>query len=572
MLKTLGRLITFLRPNSKEVLLSILFSTLTIGASISLLMTSAFLISKAALKPSIGEISVAIVGVRFFGISRGVFRYIERLVSHSASFKVLADIRVWLYEAIEPIAPAGISKYRSGDLLNRLISDVDTLENFYVRVFLPPVVALFIVLGISGYMLVFSPLVSVILFLSLTLVGIGLSTLALIAGKKAGGDSVAFRSILREEIVDMVNGLPELVLFTRVKDSIEKIHLAAKKYYQAQIKLSFLSAIQSAVASLIVGLTVWTILMITIPLVSSGELDGIYLAVIVLGVMASFEAVQNIPPAMNLLGANLGSAERVFSFSSLSNKFNHQIGKGLPAGKGNIEFRNVSFSYDKIPVLCNIDLELSAGKKIAVVGPSGAGKSTLINLLLRFWEPDSGQILIDGIPQPEIGPEECRSLYSVVGQNTFLFNTSIMENLRVADPEADLNMIRKACQSAGLDSFILTLPKGYNTVIGERGYQFSGGERQRLAIARAILKNAPVLILDEPTANLDPSTENKITTMLKTRFAEKSILWITHRLSGIEEMDEILVIVDGKVIERGNLSELLKANGRFSKMWATEFF
>jgi len=571
-MSTLRRLISFLKPNSKEVVLSILFSTLTIGSSVSLLMTSAYLISKAALQPSIGEISVAIVGVRFFGISRGVFRYIERLVSHNTSFKVLADIRVWLYEAIEPIAPAGISKFKSGDLLNRLIADVDTLENFYVRVFLPPVVALVIVLSVSAFMLVFSPLISVVLFLSLALVGVGLSTLALIAGKKAGGDSIAFRSILREEIVDLVNGLPELVLFNRVRDAIQDIHQAAKKVYQAQITLSMLAAIQSAATSLIVGLTVWVLLLITIPMISYGKLDGIYLAVIVLGAMASFEAVQNLPPAMNLLGANIRAAERVFELASPAESTAKDFNRTSALSGRNIRFNKVSFQYNQTPVLRDVDFELTPGKKIAIVGPSGAGKSTITNLLLRFWEPDSGQILIDGVSQSEINPEVSRSLYSVVSQNTFLFNTSILENLRVANPEADMGMIQKACQSADLEEFIATLPKKYDTIIGERGYQFSGGERQRLAIARAILKDAPIFVLDEPTANLDPATEERIRSMLKLDYGDKSMIWITHRLSGLEDMDEILVLANGEVIERGRQADLLRAGGRFAKMWATEFF
>jgi len=571
-MKTLRQLISFLKPNSKEVVLSILFSTLTIGSSVSLLMTSAYLISKAALQPSIGEISVAIVGVRFFGISRGVFRYIERLVSHSASFKVLADIRVWLYKAIEPIAPAGISKFKSGDLLNRLIADVDTLENFYVRVFLPPVVALVIVLGVSAFMFIFSPLVSVVLFLSLALVGVGLSILALIAGKKSGGDSIAYRSILREEIIDLVNGLPELVLFNRVRDAIQDIHRAAKKFYQAQITLSLLAAIQSAATSLIVGLTVWVLLLITIPMVSSGKLDGIYLAVIVLGAMASFEAVQNLPPAMNLLGSNIRAADRVFELASPAESTTREL-KSIPAATGrNIQFNKVTFKYNQTPVLRDVNFELTSGKKIAIVGPSGAGKSTITNLLLRFWEPDSGQILINGVSQAEIDPEENRSLYSVVSQNTFLFNTSILENLKVANTEAEMDLIQKVCQSVELDEFIATLPKGYNTIIGERGYQFSGGERQRLAIARAILKDAPILVLDEPTANLDPATEQRIRSNLKLNFADKSMIWITHRLSGLEDMDEIIVLANGEVIERGKQADLLRADGRFAKMVATEFF
>lgn len=570
-MKYLIRLLAFLRPNIKQVSLSILFSVLTIAASVSLLMTSAYLISKAALQPSIGEIGVAIVGVRFFGISRGVFRYVERLASHTASFKILADIRVWLYGAIEPSAPAGISKYKTGDLLNRLIADVDTLENFYVRVFLPPVVALFIVLGVSAYMLIFSPLVSLVLFISLALVGVGLSTIALFAGKKVGADSVNYRSALREEIVDMVSGLPEVLLFAKAKSAIEKIQHAGRQYYHSQIHLSALNAAQSAATSLIVGLAVWSILLITVPMVSAGNLDGIFLAVIVLGAMASFEAVQNIPTAMNLLGANIRSAERVFGVSDHAIQATELPGNPRPAAT-DVEFRGISFSYTETPVLNTISFKIPAGKKVAVVGASGAGKSTLGSLLLRFWEPISGEILIGGESQALIDLEASRSMYSVVSQNSFLFNTTILENLRVANPDAEQEQIEHACKLAELDAFIQTLPKRYQTIIGERGYKFSGGERQRLAIARALLKNAPFLILDEPTANLDPYTESKIIETIQQRFADRSILWITHRLSGLENMDEVIVMENGKIIEQGKPRELLSANGRFAQMWAAEFY
>lgn len=571
-MKYLSRLLQFLQPNTKQILLSILFATLTIAASIGLLMTSAYLISKAALRPSIGAISVAIVGVRFFGISRGIFRYIERLASHTASFKILADIRVWLYDAIEPIAPAGISKYKSGDLLNRLIADVDTLENFYVRVFLPPVVAIIIVLGVSAIMLTFSAWISLILFLSLVFVGIGLSLFALIGGKKVGAESVNKRSVLREDIVDMVNGLPEILLFTRTKQMIQKIQQAGREYYQTQIKISALNATQTAATSLIVGVAVWLVLLVSIPMVSSGALDGIYLAVIVLGVMASFEAVQNIPQAMNLLGANIRSAERIFGVTDqaalLATPYNDHA---LPE-KPSIQLKGVSFRYAETPVLENIDIDLTYGKKIAIVGPSGAGKTTLSDLLLRFWDPAGGEILIDSTPSKQISPDANRELYSVVSQNSFLFNTSLMENLLVADPDASEEQVEHACKLAELDRFIKTLPKGYQTIIGERGYQFSGGERQRLAIARALLKNAPILILDEPTANLDPTTEKKIIATIKERFSDRSMLWITHRLTGLEDMDEIIVLSDGKIVERGDQASLLAAGGRFARMWAAEYF
>jgi ABC-type multidrug transport system fused ATPase/permease subunit len=237
-----------------------------------------------------------------------------------------------------------------------------------------------------------------------------------------------------------------------------------------------------------------------------------------------------------------------------------------------LSIRALSFAYDTGPVLDGINFDLPVGKKMAIVGPSGAGKSSIVNLLMRFWEYNSGEIMLDGQELRLYTPVDARRMFSLVNQGTYLFNASLNENLRLARPSASPEEIEEACRQAELDEFVKSLPKGYETLVGERGVQFSGGERQRVAIARALLKDAPVFIFDEPTANLDPATERRLVETLHRVQKMKSVLWITHRLVGLEDMDEILVLDKGQIVERGTHAELLKQEGLYWKLWGLQYF
>ena len=570
--KTLGRLLAFVLPFWPEVLLSTLLGALTIGASISLMSTSAYLISMAALHPSIAAISVAVVGVRFFGITRGVFRYLERLASHSLTFKVLARLRVWFYQAIEPLAPARLTGARSGDLLNRVISDVETLDNLYVRVLAPPLVALIVVLAVAVFIGSFSPWLGVILAGFLLSIGVGLTALSLGLNHKPGQMLTDGRALLRADLVDAVQGLPDLAAFGQEKTWLAKVKAAGERLGKVQIRMARLSGIQSGLNSLLVGLGVWVLLVVSIPLVTTGAMNGIYLAVIVLGAMASFEAVQNLPQAAQLLEANLQSARRLFEIADSTPAVTEPAAPLPRPNTAVLSVRNLSFAYENEPVLQEISFELPAGKKMAIVGPSGAGKSTIANLLMRFWEFKQGDILLDGQDMRAYTPVDARRMFSLVSQGTYLFNASLSENLRLARATASSAEIEAACQQAELHDFVATLPKGYETLVGERGVQFSGGERQRVAIARALLKDTPLFIFDEPTANLDASTERRLVETLQRVVKDKSVLWITHRLVGLEDMDEILVMDKGRIVERGTHAELLKQKGLYWKLWGLQFF
>jgi thiol reductant ABC exporter CydC subunit len=566
-MKTLWRLITFVLPFWPQVLLSVLLGALTIGASISLMSTSAYLISMAALHPSIAEIGVAVVGVRFFGISRGIFRYLERLSSHSLTFKVLARLRVWFYQALEPLAPARLESSRSGDLLNRVMADVETLDNLYVRVLAPPLVALVVAVAVSVFMSSFAPILGVVLAAFLVAIGLGLTTLALSLNQKPGRALTDSRAQLRADLIDAVQGLADLTAFGQVKPYIAKIQAAGVRFSALQTHMARLGGLQSGLNSLLTGSGVWLLLFLAIPMVSGGEIKGVYLAVIVLGALASFEAVQNLPQAAQLLESNLQSARRLFEIADTAPAVSEPV-EALPRpASANLQISGLRFAYETEEVLKGIDLQLPAGRKLAIVGPSGAGKSTIVNLLMRFWEFSEGEILLDGQDIRRYAPVDTRRMFSLVSQDTYLFNASLRENLLMARPSASQAELESACRQAELHEFITGLPKGYDTLVGERGAQLSGGERQRVAIARALIKDAPLFILDEPTANLDTITERRLVETLQRVTGDRSALWITHRLVGLDELDDILVMDKGLVVEHGTQAELLAHEGLYARLW-----
>ncbi len=576
------RLLAFVLPFWGWVLAATALGALTVGASVGLLATSAYLISAAALHPSIAALQVAIVGVRFFGLSRGVSRYLERLTSHSTTFRLLGRMRVWFYRAIEPLAPARLIGGRSGDLLARAIADIETLENFYVRVLAPPLVAVVVIVGMALFMRAFDPALAAVLLAFLLLIGLGLTLLTLGLGRSPGRTLVESRARLRADLVDGLQGLPDLLAYGGVEAHLRRVQSAEMDLHRAQRKMAHISALQSALNSLLTNLGVWLALALAVTLVSAGKIDGMYLAVIILAAMASFEAVQGLPQASQFLESNLQAARRLFEIMDAAPAVvDHPAPLPLPRDIA-ISVRGLCFSYPALTphpspkgrgvrgegsVLQNITFDLPTGKHLAILGPNGAGKSTLVNLLLRFWDFSAGEITLGGNDIRQYEQEAVRGCFSVVSQNTFLFNDTLAVNLRLAKSDATGGELARAVEQAQLSTFIASLPQGLATFVGERGLQISGGERQRVAIARALLKDAPIFLCDEPTANLDTLTERQIIATLHCLMEGRTVLWITHRLVGLERMDEILVMDQGRILQRGRHAELVKAEGLYRQMW-----
>jgi ATP-binding cassette, subfamily C, bacterial CydCD len=569
---TVLRLLGFLKGSWGWVALSVLLGVLTIGSNIGMLGTSAFLIAMAALHPPIAALQLAIVGVRFFGLSRGVFRYTERLVSHNVTFRLLSRLRIWFFQALEPLAPARLMEFRAGDLLNRIVADVDTLENFYVRVVSPPVVAIVIGIGMFAALAQYSLVLGGVYLLLLAFVGVALPTLAMVTGEKANSQVISLRARLRASLVDLIAGLPDILAYGREQDHQAKIHLTGKMYVHEQQKLVRSSGFLNALSVLVINGGTELVLLLGVQLLGENGIPGVMLPVLTLVALAGFEAVLPLPSSANSLNACRRSAQRLFRLVDAKPLVTEPL--GAPAIS--IKAQKPSFSLDHLTMyypgtqsaaLNNISFQLSSGKKIAVVGPSGAGKSTLVNLIQRFWDYSQGNILLDGKELRSLPQSEVRRVLSVISQRSYFFNGSIRENLLIARPSASMEEIQRAADQARIHELICGLPEGYDTPIGERGLRLSGGERQRLAIARAILKDAPIFLLDEMTANLDPVTEFSVLENILSLSASHSLLMITHRLIGLENMDEILVLDKGACIERGTQAVLLAHEGMYWRLW-----
>ena len=569
---TLSRLLSFLRGSWGWVALSVLLGTLTIGANISLMGTSAWLISTAALHPSIAALEVAIVGVRFFGISRAVFRYTERLVSHNVTFRLLAQLRVWFYKKLEPLAPARLMDYRSGDLLSRIVGDIETLENFYVRVVSPPLVALVIGAGTAIFLASFYPLLAAVLLSFFLGLGLLLPLSSLLFGRKPGKALITLRADLNTRLVDGIQGLADILAYGSAENHAAQIALTGQEYGLAQKRMARISGFHSGLSTFLTNLGLWMVVYLTIPQVTDRHVAGPMLATLALLTLASFEAVNPLPLAAQMWESVRAAAGRLFEIVDADPVVRDELSVTSEKSsftRHDVEVDKLSFSYpgQTVPAIQDISFKLKSGKSLAIVGPSGAGKSTLVNLLLRFWEYSSGDIRLGGESLHGLEQDEVRARCTVVSQSSYLFNTSIHENLRLARPSASQEEIEGAARQAQIHEFIMGLSKGYGTFIGEQGLRLSGGERQRIAIARALLKEAPILILDEPSANLDPLTEKLVLATLFGVMKGKTSLLITHRLVGLENVDKILVMEHGRIVERGTQAGLLERGGTFRRLW-----
>ncbi|MEG6585346.1 thiol reductant ABC exporter subunit CydC [Dendrosporobacter sp. 1207_IL3150] len=572
-MRTAVRLIKIMLPAWPIMALAVLFGWLTVASNIGLMATSAILIASAALHPSVAELSVAIVGVRFFGVARAVFRYLERYISHDATFRILSELRVWFYTRLEPLAPAKLQSWQSGELFGAIVGDIETLKDFYLRVLAPPIVAIMILASMIFFVQKFTVGLVYILTTAFLLTGIGLPLVVRSLNKNSGSELVAVRSELKAYLVDSVEGIADLAAYNRKEDQLDAIRSLNGKLSSLQGRVAALSGLTEALGSLIMNGALWAVLWLMIPLVNGGYVDGIYLAAAALAVQSSFEAVLPLPMAVHYFNESLAAAQRLFSIvdTKAAVSTNRET-VNLPNDLS-IVVKDVSFTYnsgtDKYwkKGLQNISFELKPGRSVAIVGPSGAGKSTIINLLLRFWEYDSGSITLSGLDYRDLSPEDIRNSFSVVSQQTHIFNATIRDNIILARPDATEAQLMAAIHGAALGEFVGTLPQGLDTAVGHNGRALSGGQRQRIAIARAILKDAPILLLDEAAVGLDALTEHQIMTALGELMKGRTTLMITHRIIGLEAMDKILVLDQGKVVERGRFDSLVEKQGLFYQMY-----
>lgn len=544
------------------MLLATLMGFLTIGSGIGLLMTSAYIIAKAALHPDIGQLQVGIVGVRFFGISRGLFRYAERLFAHEVTFSLLAKFRIWFFKSIEPLVPSLTGKLTSGDLLSRVVADVESMEHVFIRVLSPPIIAILVAILMFIILAFYSTITAVAFLVPYLLGAIVVPCITYFLSKRYSNKIIKLRSKLTELVLDGVDGRQEILVYGITEEYKSEFNEVNLQLIHVQRKVKLISGVNESIIGLLMNIAVLFVIIVTAPLIENGIISGIHLSVIALGVMASFEAVFPIPLAVQYLLSSIKAANRVFEITNKplvkeSNLNNKLIGNS-------IGMERVSFSYThNINVLRDIILELTDKSKIAIVGGSGAGKSSIVNLLLKLWANNTGLITMDSVSYKQVNSSSIRNLISTIPQNIFLFSTTIKENLLFAKPDATDEELWETLRKAKIDGFVKSLPDKLDTWVGNNGKQLSGGEQKRLAIARALLKNSPIFICDEITANIDSINELKITDTIHAVTKNKALIYITHRLVDMEKFDAIYLLENGKIISAGKHKDLISKSDKY---------
>jgi thiol reductant ABC exporter CydC subunit len=572
-LAPLRRTLGVARPVRGRAALATLLAAGAVAADVGLIGTAAWLISKAAQHPNESTLGVAIVAVQFFGLSRGLFRYRERLVGHDAAFRLLADLRVQVYERLERLAPAGLPSFRRGDLLARIVRDVDSQQDIVVRVI--PAFGTAVMVGALTVTLMWwmLPAAAIILAVALLLAATAVPLLTGFLARRREARFAAGRGDLGAAMVDLTEGAAELVAFGAAAAQVRVIRERDAELTEIGAASAGTAGIGLALTTLLAGLACWGCLLVGIPAVVSGRLPGTELAVITLIPLAAFELVVGLPVATQALTRVRQAAARVFEVTDAPALVTEPDPPGpLPGPPYRLEVSSLWVTYPDTEkaTLRGVDLSLPSGRRVAIVGPSGAGKSTLAAALLRFMTYQAGSITLDGTPIDRLGGADLRAVVGLVGQDAYLFDATIAENLAVGKRDATDDEMRGVLDRVGLGGWLAELPRGLGTEVGRHGARVSGGQRQRIAVARALLAEFPILILDEPAEHLDPVAADALTTDVLDVTDGRSLVLITHRLAGLESIDEILVMETGRVVERGSHDELLEQGGQYARLWWDE--
>lgn len=531
-------------------------------ASIALLGSSAWLLATAAGRPPLTALSVVVVLVRALGISRGLARYLERLATHSAALRGVAEVRARVYDRLARTEP--LRAFRGADLLTRMVTDVDAVQDLLIRVLAPVAVAAVVssvVVGVVGGLLG-----SAGILLGIGLLAAGL-VVPLVSARLTNGPArraAAARATLGGELTDVLAGAGELLVHGAMTDALERARAADRELTRAARADARLLGAGTAVTTAVNGLTVWAVVVLGVGALDAGLIDAVVLAVIVFCALGAFEVLAPLTDAAASVGGLRASAGRLFSVVDAPAAVAMPASPAPPAGRPvSVRIRELRVRYvdDESWALGGIDLDLPAGRTVAILGPSGAGKSTLAAVLLRFRDPDHGSVLVDGRSITDYDPDDIRRVISGVPQDPHVFASTLRENLRLAAPDTTDDDLRLVLARVGLGRWVGTLPDGLGHQLGSGGAELSGGERQRLALARALLADPDVLVLDEPTAHVDPDQRARLATDILAATAGRSVVWITHHLEGLEGVDEIVVLTGGRIREQGNHLALLAAGG-----------
>ena len=546
-MKTIWFFIQLLKPRQKWVGLGTLLATLTLIGGVALLSLSGWFISAAAGAGLSLTTALAFnyflpsAGVRFFALLRILSRYFERVVSHEAIFRVLSDLRVWVYKSLEPLAPGHLLRYRSGDLMSRMVADVDILNNLYIRVLSPLLASLTLMGLLLIYVAFFNVSIACLLFtfMLFTLLVVPM-TLALL-GKNTGQLQNTIEAHLRTQLVDSIQGMADLLLLGRLEEYTAQLIQHNKTWIRTQRKMAMIQGLASGLMVLLSGLTMWLVVYCAIPIVTAHHLNGANIALLALTALAAFEALAPITLAAQFFSKIKASAERLHSIAQAKPEVIFPEHSAPLPTRFDLEWKNISFGYVPEPlVLKNFSLKINQGEHLALVGATGSGKSTVAQLMARFFNPHSGQLLIGGVPIETLSESDLRNTVTLITQRPHLFSATLRDNLRIANPEASDAELTQALAQIQLKTWFEQLPEGLNTWVGEGGIQLSGGQLRRLSVARAVLHHAPIWLLDEPTEGLDQETEAVFWETLMPLMRDKTVLIITHQLEKLPKISQTI--------------------------------
>ncbi|WP_432700933.1 heme ABC transporter ATP-binding protein/permease CydC [Kluyvera cryocrescens] len=547
--------------------LGVILAIVTLLASIGLLTLSGWFLSASAVVGFAGAYSfnymLPAAGVRGAAIIRTAGRYFERLVSHDATFRVLQHLRVFTFSKLLPLSPAGLARFRQGELLNRMVADVDTLDHLYLRVISPLIGALVVILVVTAGLSILD------VSLALTLGGIMLATLLLLpplfyrAGKPTGEQLTTLRGQYRQQLTGWLQGQAELTIFNASERYRKQMEQTELSWHDAQRRQSELTALSQALMLLIGGAAVIAMLWLAAGGVGDNLQPGALIALFVFCALAAFEALAPVTGAFQHLGQVIASALRVSQIIEQQPEVSFPTQTGSVPPQVALTLSQVSFTYpgQPQPALENLSLHINAGEHIAILGRTGCGKSTLLQLLTRAWDPQQGTVQLNEMALNSIDEPTLRRTMTLVPQRVHLFSATLRDNLLLAKPDASDEALSDVLRRTGLEK--LLEDSGLNSWLGEGGRQLSGGELRRLGIARALLHDAPLMMLDEPTEGLDATTESQILELLADVMRDKTLLMVTHRLRGLARFNQIIVMDNGQIIEQGNHAELLAKQGRY---------
>ncbi len=541
-MSVLRRLLALSGIARSRILVSAVLGTLTVVFGVALMAFAGYLISRAAERPAILSLTTAIVAVRFFGLARPIARYADRLWSHDLVLRALGRVRARFYERIEPLAPAELEGFRQGDLMARMVADVDALQGLYLRGVGPVLVAVAAGAACVGATAAFLPSAAVVLAVGLAVGGLAVPLVTGRLGRAAGLRLAPARGELTAEIAELMRAAPELVLYGGEERTLERIRRADRELDRLGRRGALVNGLGAGLAILVGGLTVVGVLAVSVQAHETGALDGVLVAMLALLAFASFESVAELPSAARELSGALTSGTRVLDLIDREPAVRDPEAPLAPPAVPSVELKGVTARYgrDEPAALQDFNLRLDPGSRIALVGPSGAGKTTVTNLLLRFLDPERGRVTLGGHPLSEYRQDEVRGTFALAGQEAHVFDSTIRANLLLAKPGATEAELDLALRSAHLRDWVASLPDGLETLVGEDGSKLSGGQRQRLTIARALLSDAPVLVLDEPTAHLDPETARSVVEDALESSGGRTVLLITHRPEGLDLVDEVV--------------------------------